>query len=61
MTEAARKYFELYYKLQRFIDDRSTDVDAMEKLRNELNMAYHTMTERERELLDIVGKNNIKE
>lgn len=61
MTEAARNYFKLYYKLQRFIDEGSTDVDAMKKLRTELNDAYNAMTERERELLDIVGKNNIKE
>jgi hypothetical protein len=61
MTEAAQKYFRLYYKLQRFIDEMSTDVDAMEKLRGELDIAYNAMTERERELLDIVGKNNIKE
>ena len=61
MTEAAQKYFRLYYKLQRFIDEMSTDADAMNKLRAELDIAYNAMTERERELLDIVGKHNIKE
>lgn len=61
MTEAAQTYFKLYYRLQRFIDEESTDFEAIEDLRVKLDDAYNSMTERERELLDIVGKNNIKE
>lgn len=61
MTEAAQNYFKLYYRMQRFIDEESTNFEAIEDLRIKLNEAYCAMTERERELLDIVGKNNIKD
>jgi hypothetical protein len=61
MTEAAQTYFKLYYRLQRFIDEESTDFETIEDLRAKLDDAYNAMTERERELLDIVGKKDIKE
>ena len=61
MTEAAQTYFKTYYKLQRLIDEKINDKRLEGDLRKQLNEAFTAMTERERELLDIVGKNNIKE
>lgn len=61
MTEAAQTYFKTYYKLQRIIDEKINDKVLENELRQKLNEAFTAMTERERELLDIVGKNNIKE
>lgn len=61
MTKAAQDYFKAYYKLQRIIDENIQDPQMEERLRLELKKAYDDMTDRERELLDIVGKDNIKE
>jgi len=61
MTEAAQNYFKTYYKLQRLIDEKIDDKKLEDELRQKLNEAFTAMTEHERELLDIVGKNNIKE
>lgn len=61
MTEAAQNYFKTYYKLQRLIDEKIDDAKLESELRSKLKEAYDSMTEQERELLDIVGKNNIKE
>lgn len=61
MTEAAQNYFKNYYKLQRMIDEKIDDKKLESELRQKLNEAFAAMTERERELLDIVGKSNIKE
>jgi hypothetical protein len=61
MTEAAQNYFKTYYKLQRFFDEQINDKKLESELKTKLNEAYAQMTEKERELLDIVGKNNIKE
>jgi hypothetical protein len=61
MTEAAQNYFKTYYKLQRLIDEKINDNKLEDELRKKLNDAFTQMTEKERELLDIVGKNNIKD
>lgn len=61
MTEAAQNYFKTYYKLQRLFDEKIDDRKLEEELRQKLNDAFTSMTEQERELLDIVGKNNIKD
>ena len=61
MTEAACKYFKLYYKLERMIDDEKSHTSEAGDLREQLDAAYHEMTDKERELLDIVGKKDIKE
>lgn len=61
MTEAAQNYFKTYYKLQRLIDEKIDDKALETQLRGKLNEYFTEMPERERELLDIVGKNNIKE
>lgn len=55
MTEAAKKYFELYYKLQRCIDSNEKDGFVANKTRKELARIYNEMTEKEQQLLDIVG------
>jgi hypothetical protein len=60
MTEAAQNYFKTYYKLQRMVDEKINDRAQENELRQKLNEYFLAMTERERELLDIVGKNNIK-
>lgn len=60
MTEAAQNYFKTYYKLQRMVDEKIEDRSQESLLREKLNEYFLAMTERERELLDIVGKNNIK-
>lgn len=60
MTEAAQNYFKTYYKLQRMVDEKIYDHSQENELREKLNEYFLSMTERERELLDIVGKNNIK-
>jgi hypothetical protein len=54
MTEAARKYFELYYKLQRRIDENAPQPKS-DKLRQDLKECYNNMTEKEKQLVDIVG------
>lgn len=61
MTEAAQNYFKTYYKLQRLIDEQIEDKKLENELRIKLNESFAKMTDKERELLDIVGKNNIKE
>lgn len=61
MTEAAQNYFKTYYKLQRLIDEKIDDKKLEAELRQKLNESFAAMTESERELLDIVGKNNIKD
>lgn len=61
MTEAAQTYFKTYYKLQYLMDEKINDKKLEDTLRQKLNEAFLAMTERERELLDIVGKNNIKD
>lgn len=61
MTQAAQKYFRLYYKLERMIDDEKSHTSEADDLRDQMDEAYHAMTEKERELLDIVGKDDIKE
>lgn len=61
MTKAAQDYFKAYYKLQRIIDENIQDPQEQARLHLELKKAYEDMTDRERELLDIVGKDNIKE
>lgn len=61
MTEAAQNYFKAYYKLQRIIDENINDPQEQARLRFDLKKAYDNMTDGERELLDIVGKDNIKE
>ena len=61
MTEAAQNYFKTYYKLQRLIDEQINDKKLENELRLKLNEAFTQMSENERELLDIVGKNNIKD
>lgn len=53
MTESARKYFELYYKVQRAIDEEQGEYKA-NKLRKEMELCYNQMTEKERELVSIV-------
>jgi hypothetical protein len=55
MTDAAKKYFELYYKLQRYIDDGEKDGYLANKTRKELYKIYNEMTEKEQQLLDVVG------
>ena len=54
MTEAARKYFELYYKLQRRIDENAPQPKS-DKLRQDLKECYNNMTEKEKQLVDIIG------
>ena len=54
MTEHARKYFELYYKLQRCIDENAIQAKS-EKLRQDINECYNNMTEKEKQLIDILG------
>lgn len=54
MTELARKYFELYYKLQRCIDENAIQAKS-DKLKQDMNECYNTMTEKEKQLIDIVG------
>jgi hypothetical protein len=61
MTPAAQKYFKLYYKLERMMDDEKSHTSEADDLREQLDEVYYKMTDGERELLDIVGKNNIKE
>jgi hypothetical protein len=55
MTDAAKKYFELYYKLQRCIDDGEKDGYLANKTRKELYKIYNEMTEKEQQLLGVVG------
>ena len=54
MTEHARKYFELYYKLQRCIDE-NTIQEKSNKLRQDIIEYYNNMTEKEKQLIHIVG------
>jgi FixJ family two-component response regulator len=54
MTEAARKYFELYYKLERCIDENAPRPKS-DKLRQDIIEYYNNMTEKEKQLVDIVG------
>jgi len=61
MTPAAQKYFKLYYKLERMMDDEKSHTSEADDLREQLDAAYHEMTDKERELLDIVGKKDINE
>jgi FixJ family two-component response regulator len=54
MTPTAQKYFELYYKLQRRIDENAPQPKS-DKLRQDLKECYNNMTEKEKQLIDIVG------
>jgi FixJ family two-component response regulator len=54
MTEAARKYFELYYKIQRGIDEDAPQ-PKIDQIKKEMGEHYNSMTEKERQMLDIVG------
>jgi hypothetical protein len=54
MTEAAKKYFELYYKIQRCIDEDSPHA-KIELIKEEMHEHYNGMTEKEKQMLDIVG------
>jgi transcription-repair coupling factor (superfamily II helicase) len=54
MTEAARKYFELYYKLQRCIDEDSPRA-KINQIKEEMHEHFNSMTEKEKQMLDIVG------
>ena len=54
MTEFARRYFELYYKVQRAIDEEQGEY-KINKLRKEMERYYNQMTEKEHQLLDVVG------
>ena len=60
MTAAAQKYFQLYYRLERMVDEEREHSIEADDLRKELDDAFAAMTERERELLDIVDKNRYK-
>lgn len=59
MTESARKYFELYYKVQRAIDEQEGEY-KISKLRKEMELCYNQMTEKEHQLLDVVGVEHAK-
>jgi FixJ family two-component response regulator len=54
MTDSARRYFELYYKVQRAIDEQEGEY-KINKLRKEMERCYNQMTEKEYQLLDVVG------
>jgi FixJ family two-component response regulator len=54
MTPAAQRYFELYYKIQRCIDENAPQAKS-DKLRQDINECYNNMTEKEKQLIDIVG------
>jgi len=54
MTPTAQRYFELYYKLQRCIDENSPQAKS-DKLRQDIKECYNNMTEKEKQLIDIVG------
>jgi FixJ family two-component response regulator len=54
MTPTAQRYFELYYKLQRRIDENARQPKS-DKLRQDLKECYNNMTEKEKQLVDIVG------
>jgi FixJ family two-component response regulator len=54
MTEAAKKYFELYYKIQRCIDEDAPRA-KLNQIKEEMNEHYNSMTEKEKQMLDIVG------
>lgn len=54
MTPVAQRYFELYYKLQRRIDENAPQAKS-DKLRRDINECYNNMTEKEKQLIDIVG------
>lgn len=54
MTEAARKYVELYYKIQRHIDDDSPRA-KINSIKDEMNELYNSMTEKEKQMVEIVG------
>ena len=59
MTSAAQKYFELYYRLNRYIYNGEGSSEKANKLLVEMDDCWCKMTEKERELLDIVGKKPI--
>ena len=54
MTPAAQRYFELCYKLQRRIDENAPQAKS-DKLRRDINECYNNMTEKEKQLIEIVG------
>jgi FixJ family two-component response regulator len=54
MTPAAQRYFELYHKLKRRIDENAPQAKS-DKLRRDINECYNNMTEKEKQLIDIVG------
>lgn len=59
MTDSARKYFELYYKIQRCIDENAPQA-KLNQIKEEMNEHYNSMTEKEQQLLDVVGIEHIK-
>lgn len=59
MTEAAKKYFELYYKLQRCMDEDGMRA-KINQVKEEMNEHYNSMTEKEKQMLDIVGIDHSK-
>ena len=54
MTESAKRYFELYYKVQRVIDDGEGELKK-NKLLKEMERCYNEMTTKERQMIEIVG------
>ena len=54
MTEAARKYVELYYKLQRCIDEDAPRAKINE-IKEQMNEYHNSMTEKEKQMIEIVG------
>jgi FixJ family two-component response regulator len=54
MTEAARKYIELYYKIQRCIDNDSPRA-KLNEIKEEMYELYNNMTEKEKQMVEIVG------
>jgi hypothetical protein len=61
MTPAAQKYFRLYYRLERLVEEEKSHSMEAYAVRKELDIAYEEMTEKEKQLLDIVDKKSIKE
>jgi len=59
MTESAKKYFELYYKIQRVIDENDGELKK-NKLRKEMELCYNQMTEKEQQMVEIVGIEHAK-
>ena len=54
MTPVAQRYFELYHKLKRRIEENAPQAKS-DKLRRDINECYNNMTEKEKQLIDILG------